>query len=376
MIQFNKPFVTGDEKKYLAEVFESQEFSGNGPFTQKCQNFLSDFLQGPEVLLTHSCTAALEMMALLLDFKEGDELIVPSYTYPTSASAFLRAGAKIIFCEIEPQTMCISVEDALSKVTKNTKGILAVHYGGIAADVPGLKSEVQGSRVSILEDAAQALGSQLNGQPLGTMGRLSGLSFHETKNIHCGLGGALIINEGDLDRAYKVWERGTNRREKLMNQVARYSWCEVGSSFYPTEFQAAFLWGQLQAINENSEKRKSIYEIYAHRLKKLADDGRIALPKISASNKINYHSFFIFADSDQQQDDLRNHLLKNDIQAYIGYVPLHLSPMGKKLGYKREDLPVTASFSDRLLRLPFHCFLSNEDVHFVCDKIEEFYSAI
>lgn len=369
---FHVPYVTGNEMAYLAEVVASRQFAGNGPFTKRIHRLLEDRYDIPHVLLTHSCTGALELAALLLGLGPGDEVIVPSYTFCSTASAFLRTGAKIVFCEIDPATMNLDIEDVTRRVTPATKVIAPVHYGGIGADMDGLMSLVSGSPITLVEDAAQGVEAAIGDQWLGTIGALGAVSFHETKNLHSGLGGALYINDSELfDKAEDIWERGTNRTKMFKGVVDKYGWVELGSSFYPSELQAAFLLSQLESIDQNSEERRLIYTTYDHFLRPLAGDATFALPVVEPDRSINFHSYFIIASSGDGADALREDLKSQDIHAYIGYVPLHSSPMGMRLGYVAEDLPVTEAYAHRVLRLPFHNDMTVADVEVVCHAIAE-----
>lgn len=373
-INFNEPYIAGKELEYIKQVFENEFFAGNGPFTEKVQNLLSDKFNVKHVLLTHSCTAALEMSAILLDLGPDDEVIMPSYTFPTTASSFLRTGSKIIFADIDPKTMMVDYLDIKKKITSNTKAIVPVHYGGIACDMENIIPLASENGIDVIEDAAQGLGSSVNGQWLGTLGTFGCISFHETKNIHAGLAGALFINDSKFfDRAIAVWERGTNRQEVLKGLADKYSWVELGSSFYPTELQAAFLLSQIESFDENILYRKKIYDRYSHNLVEMSQKGCFSLPLIRSGRALNYHSFYIIFNNEKDCDAIREKLKSVDIMAYIGYVPLHSSAMGHRLGYKEDDLPFTEAISKNILRLPLHNNMSLDDVNKVCTGIKEYY---
>ncbi len=368
-INFNEPYLSGKELKYIEQVFDNKQFGGNGPFTKKVENFLCERYSVNKVLLTDSCTSALEMSALLLGIGVGDEVILPSYTFSTTASAFLRTGCSLVFSEIDPKTMMMDPVDVERKITKNTKVIIPVHYGGISADISTLQEICDLNGVVLVEDAAQAFDSYLNGKPLGTFGDLGCFSFHETKNIHAGLSGALFINDSSLiEQAICIRERGTNREQVLKGLVDKYSWVELGSSFYPTEFQAAFLFAQLESLEENTHKRREIYDEYQRLFLPLVEQECFALPVCNKNNKINYHAFFLIFNTEAQCDYVRESLVKDKISAYIGYVPLHSSPVGKSLGYVPNDLPLTEEYAKRVLRLPLHNNMSIEDVQYVSEK--------
>jgi dTDP-4-amino-4,6-dideoxygalactose transaminase len=372
--RFNIPYVAGREMRYLAEVVESRQFAGNGPFTKRIHLLLEERYQLPHALLTHSCTGALELAALALDLRPGDEVIVPSYTFCSTAAAFLRTGATIVFCEVDPRAMNLDVDDALARVTDRTRAIVPVHYGGISAEMAPLLEAARLRGIAVVEDAAQGLEAKLGDRWLGTLGDMGTVSFHETKNLHSGLGGALFVNRTDLfDRAEDMWERGTNRTKMFRGLVDKYSWVELGSSFYPSELQAAFLLAQLESVDRNLRERRAIYERYQEWLAPRAEAGDFDLPDIPTDRTINYHSFFLIAHSVEDADTLRTFLVERDIHAYIGYVPLHSSPMGQRLGYSPQDLPITEEYAFRVLRLPFHNELTLSDVDIIGQAICDHY---
>ena len=350
---------------YLAEVMRTRQFAGNGPFTQKAQRLIETKFHIPKVLLTHSCTAALEMSALLLDVGPGDEVIMPSYTFCSTASAFARAGAKIVFCDIDPKTMMVDVDDMAARVTSRTKALVPIHYGGLSCDIERNAPAGEGQGVTLVEDAAQGFDAFWNDRPLGTFGRLGCISFHETKNLHAGLCGALYINDADLefhDRAVRIWERGTNRQAVLRGVVDKYTWTDLGSSFYPTELQAAFLLAQLEAMAQNKAERQALRQRYDAGLCALADAGAFNMPGIPQGLDTNYHACFVIFNSVADCERVRLRLKAENIAAYIGYVPLHTSPMGLRLGNRAGDLPKTEEYAPRVLRLPFHNDMTPDDV--------------
>jgi len=369
-IPFNVPYLAGRELEYLTQVIETKRFQGNGPFTVRVQRLLEARYGAPHVLLTTSCTAALELAALLLDLGPGDEVLMPSYTFCSTASAFLRTGARPVFCEIDPATMTISPSDASARVTSRTKAIVPVHYAGLAADMPAVRALADRSGLTVVEDAAQGLHARLGGQWLGTLSPLAAFSFHETKNLHCGLGGALVLNDPSyFDRAEDIWERGTDRGKQLKGLVDKYSWVELGSSFYPTELQAAFLLAQLECQDQNLAERGRITARYRAELAPLAATGAFQLPAVGPDREVNHHAFWLLFDRVADCDRVREHLAALRIMAYIGYVPLHSSRMGLKLGNRAEDLPVTESCAERILRLPFYNTMSDDDTGRVCQEI-------
>jgi len=368
VIPFNRPFISGREKEYLEAVFETGHFAGNGPFTKRCQTWLEDHLGATKVLLTHSCTGALELASLLADIGPDDEFIVPSFTFVTTASAFMRTGAKPVFCEVDPTTMLMNLDDVEKRITSRTKAIIPVDYAGFAPDMDRLSRLAEENDLIVIEDAAQGLGSSMQGTSLGTFTPMAALSFHETKNIHCGLGGCLVVNDVALsDRAEIIWERGTNRSAFFKGLVDKYSWVELGSSFYPSEFQAAFLLAQLEAMEENLIHRRMIWNGYADSLSGYEQKGDIQILRPPSGLNHNAHMFAIFLPTPQKADSVRQQLGDQGVQAVIHYVPLHESAMGAELGYAADDLPVTTHAASCLLRLPMHAELEMEDVSLIAD---------
>jgi dTDP-4-amino-4,6-dideoxygalactose transaminase len=373
-IRFNEPYLSGRELAYLKEVFESRSFAGNGPFTRRVQRFLEERYGVARVLLTHSCSAALEMAALLLDPAPGDQVLVPSFTFPTTASAFVRAGAEVVFCELDPSTMNLDVADAAARVTERTRAIVPIHYAGLPADMDAVLELARRHGLTVIEDAAQGLGTRFRGRWLGCIGDLGAISFHETKNIHSGLGGALFVNdESWFERAEAIWERGTNRARALKGLVDKYSWVELGSSFYPSELQAAFLLAQLESYDENLKRRQWIQDRYRAFLEPLAARGCLRLPRVLEGTEHNHHALFVILESIAECDALREHLSARSIQAYIGFVPLHSSRMGVRLGNDPDALPVTQELAQRVLRLPFHNDLDERDMQRIQREFERFF---
>lgn len=370
-VRFNEPFMAGREMEYLAEVCRGRHFGGNGPFTRRAQALLQDRFGVPHVLLTHSATAALEMAALLLDTGPGDEVILPSYTFVSTASAFLRTGATLVFCEVDAATMNIDPADVERRITDRTRVIVPIHYAGWGADMAAIDAIAAPRGITVVEDAAQGVDARLDGRWLGTLSPLAAISFHETKNLHCGLGGALFVNDpAYFERAEDIWERGTNRTKQFRGLVDKYSWVELGSSFYPSELQAAFLLAQLEAMDRNTSERRALCERYDAGLRPLAARGLLALPRTTPGHTHNHHAVFVLFPSDQASDHVRRTLLADDIHAFIGYVPLHSSRMGQRLGWKAEDLPVTEEMAGRVLRLPLHNQMTMDDVDRVVAAVE------
>ena len=372
-IRFNSPFITGNELGYIEDVFKQNQFYGNGKYTELCTNFIKNRLNAKNVLLTDSCTSALEISALLMrDTNIEQEIILPSYTFSSTASAYARAGFKLVFAEIDPLTMMLDLEDVKMRITDKTTAIVVVHYGGYCADIPAYRKLCDENELKLVEDAAQAFDCFLDNIAIGTFGDYGCFSFHETKNIHAGLSGALLIKDnGLIDRATHIWERGTNRQEVLKGLANKYSWVEIGGSFYPTELQAAFLFAQLEAIDLNISERKDIFEAYFAGLLSLKKCNKLHFSEFQLSYKSNYHAFFIKFKSEQECDSVREILVSNNIAAYIGYVPLHSSPVGLSMGYDVDSLPITELSSKCILRLPFHNNMSIDDVNRVCQLIGE-----
>ena len=373
-VKFNIPFLTGNEKDYVNEVFASQEFSGNGAFTKRVQRMLEDILGAERVLLTHSCTGALEMAALLAGFGPGDEVLVPSYTFVTSASSIMRTGATPVFCEVDENTMLLDLNDLERKINQNTKGIVAVDYAGFGNDYARINEICEMHNLVCIEDAAQGLGAKWNGKSLGTHTRFGTISFHQTKNIHSGLGGCLIINNrDDVEKAEMVWERGTNRSAFFKGLVDKYNWQVVGSSFYPSELQAAFLCAQLEQVDENLSRRLKLWNYYERLLKPLEERGILRILREPAGSEHNAHMFAIILSNSQEADRLRLHLNENQIQAVIHYVPLHESPVGKELGYTPESLPITSKTASSLIRLPLHLSMNEDDIEYIVKILQTLY---
>jgi dTDP-4-amino-4,6-dideoxygalactose transaminase len=370
-INFNEPFIAGKEREYIDRVFAKGGFGGNLEHSKKVQAWLSQYTGAPHVLLTHSCTGALEVAALVLDLEPGDEVIVPSYTFVATASAFARVGAKIVFCEIDPTTYNMDLDDVERRITPRTRAIVPVHYAGVGCDMERLQAIAARTGAVLVEDAAQGVGAWLGERHLGTIAPLGCWSFHETKNVHCGLGGAIAINDPALlQRAEIVWERGTNRQMMYRGLVDKYSWVGLGGSFYTSEILAAFLLAQLEALDDHLRDRMRLWNRYRERLEPLAERGSLQILQQTSQQRHNAHAVPIVLASADESERVRLAMKERDVQAVIHYVPLHSSPMGKKMGYRAEDLPITEEYAGRLLRLPMHNNLSLQDVDTVVDALE------
>lgn len=370
MIDFNRPHLTGHELNYIQEAAtENHKVSGNGLFTKRCQNYFENRYGFKKCLLTTSCTDALEMAAILCDIQPGDEVIVPSYTFVSSALAFVRAGAKIVFADSMARNPNIDAEKIEELITTKTKAIVPVHYAGVACDMDRIMEIADRHGLFVVEDAAQAIDSYYKGRPLGSIGHFAAFSFHETKNIISGEGGLLVINdERFVRRAEIIWEKGTNRAEFFRGEVNKYGWCDMGSSFLPSEVIAAFLWAQLEQMDKIQEKRKTLWNHYYELLKPLADAGRFQLPEIPEYATNNAHMFYLVCNSLKERTALIECLKMNDIQAVFHYLCLHSSPFYLDKHDGRE-LVNSDLYADCLVRLPMYYDLTLQVVESICKVI-------
>lgn len=376
MIDFNRPHLTGKETHYIYQAVADGKLSGNGVFTKKCQKFFEERYGFKKCLLTTSCTDALEMAAILCDIQPGDEVIVPSYTFVSSALAFVRAGAKIVFADSMAENPNINAEKIESLITPRTKAIVPVHYAGVACDMDRIMEIAEKHNLIVVEDAAQAIDSYYKGRPLGSIGHLSAFSFHETKNIIAGEGGMLCINdERFIRRAEIIWEKGTNRAEFFRGEVNKYGWVDTGSSFLPSEVVAAFLWAQLEHIDDIQSRRKHLWELYYKSLSPLTSNlsPKLALPVLPDYATNNAHMFYLVCKTLEQRTALIKHLKDNGIQAVFHYLSLHSSPyyMDKHDG---RELPECDRYADCLVRLPMFYDLKDEQVIDICNTINAFFA--
>jgi dTDP-4-amino-4,6-dideoxygalactose transaminase len=379
-ILFNRPEVVGLEFDYMREATERRHISGDGYFTRLCHAWLEKELGVHKALLTTSCTAALEMIGILLNIRPGDEVILPSFTFVSVANAFVLRGAKPVFADIRPNTLNIDDDTIEGHITKRTKAIVAVHYAGVACEMDRLLAIGNKHGIPVIEDNAHGLFGNYHGRPLGSFGRFATQSFHETKNFTCGEGGALIINDPKYaDRAEILWEKGTNRRKFFAGLAEKYTWVDVGSSFLPSELLAAFLFAQLSFRDRIQALRKAVWEYYFSELTARAARFKIDLPHVPAGCDNAYHLFFIILPAQEIRDKLIDWLRSAQIESAFHYLPLHLSPMGQSFGYKEGDCPMTERVSGRLLRLPFYNSLSRIDqdriISAICDFCETSHSA-
>lgn len=366
MIHFNQPHLTGKETFYITEaVYKNGKLSGNGDFTKRCQAFFEQKYGFRKCLLTTSCTDALEMAAILCDLKPGDEVIVPSYTFVSTALAFVRVGAKIVFADSMSSNPNIDADLVESLITPRTKVIVPVHYAGVACDMDHIMEIAGKHQLIVVEDAAQAIDSYYKGRPLGTIGHLSAFSFHETKNVISGEGGMLGINdERFVRRAEIIWEKGTNRAEFFRGEVNKYGWVDVGSSFLPSEMMAAFLWAQLESLDEIQEKRKHLWNAYYELLNPVAKANGLAMPEIPAYATNNAHMFYLVCSSLEQRTELIKRLKDHEIMAVFHYLSLHKSPFYQEK-HDGRNLPQSDRYTDCLVRLPMYFDLGDDTIHYI-----------
>ncbi len=375
-IPFNKPFIIGRELEYITQAVQSGHLSGDGMFTKKCRAWMEQKFGANKVLLTHSCTAALEMSAILADSQPGDEVIMPSYTFVSTANAFVLRGAVPVWCDIRPDTLNMDETKIEALITPRTKVIVPVHYAGVGCEMDVIMKIAKRNNLLVIEDAAQAVNATYKGRYLGTIGHFGCYSFHETKNFISGEGGALVINDTRfVERAEIIREKGTNRARFFRGQVDKYTWVDCGSSFLPSELVAAFLYAQLEEADKINEKRLAIWNAYYEGLKPLEDAGTLRLPVIPPHCGHNAHMFYIIVQSLSLRTRLLAHLRSANIHAVFHYVPLHTSPMGQQYGSKAGDLPVTEDLSDRLIRLPCYYELNQQDQDSIMAEIKDFFLA-
>lgn len=361
-IRFNHPSIEGRELEYIARAVDHGHTSSSGPFSHQVSALLREAHGAADVLLTTSCTDALEMSALLLDRRDGDTVIVPSFTFVSTALAFAREGFGIVFADVEETTLGIDPEHVAALIDETTRAVLVVHYGGIAADVDAIGALVQG-RADLIEDNAHGLFATHRGKPLGSFGRFATLSFHETKNFVCGEGGALIVtDERDVARAHVLHDKGTNRRAFLLGEVDKYSWQDTGSSFGLSDINAAYLLGQLEAREQITRKRQRIFDAYLERLTGPAIMHGLSLPSVAAGSVPGYHLFHVLLPDAGTRDRVLTGLRERGVLATFHYVPLHSSPGGRRFAARTTECPVTERVSRRLIRLPFHNRMTLDDV--------------
>ncbi len=365
-IPFNKPFLTGRELDYIRQAHENMILSGDGPFTKRCQAWLERTIGSRKALLTHSCTGALEMAAILAGIGPGDEIVMPSFTFVSTANAFVLRGGVPVFVDVREDTLNIDASKIEAAVTARTKAIVVVHYAGIACEMDAIRELAQRRGLMLIEDAAQALGSAYGGRPLGSFGELATISFHETKNLISGEGGALLLNSDQLvERAEIVREKGTNRSKFFRGDVDKYTWVDIGSSFLPSDILAAFLWAQLEAAETIAAARKALWERYHGGFAEAERAGLARRPLVPREASPNAHSYFLILPDAARRRRFIETLRRDDIHAVFHYVPLHSSPAGVKYGRACGSMAVTEAMSERLVRLPLWIGLESLQDHVI-----------
>lgn len=375
IIPFNKPPYTGKEEKYVLEAIRGDKISGDGPYGKRCQEWFQNKLGASKTLLTPSCTAALEMAAMLIDIKPGDEIIMPSYTFVSTANAFVLRGAKIVFVDIRPDTMNIDETKIEAAITDRTKAIVPVHYAGVSCEMDAIMDIAGRYSLYVIEDAAQGVMSSYKGRPLGTIGHLGAFSFHETKNYTSGgEGGLLIINDARfIERAEVIREKGTNRSQFFRGQVDKYTWVDIGSSYLPSEIQAAYLWAQLEEADEINDTRLRAWTSYYDSFKELVKKGLIELPIIPDYCAHNAHMFYIKVTNLKVRTELLEFLKKKNIFGAFHYIPLHSTPVGQGWGRFSEGEVHTTFESERLLRLPIFYGIKGGEVSLIVKEVSNFF---
>lgn len=374
MIPFNKPFIIGSELSYIEQAVESGKISADGDFSRKCEAWLVGNHGGSKALLTHSCTAALEMAALLCEIEPGQEVIMPSYTFVSTANAFLLRGAKIRFIDIRPDTLNMDESLLDAACTPNTRVVVPVHYAGVGCEMDAIAQVTNKHDLYVIEDAAQAISSTYNGRPLGGLGDFGCFSFHETKNMISGEGGALLVrSDEDVRRAEILREKGTDRAQFFRGEIDKYTWRDIGSSYGPSELIAAFLMAQLEKADEINATRLATHARYTELLKPLEQAGHVRLPIVPEHCGHNAHMFYILVKDEAYRGRLISYLREQGIWAVFHYVPLHTSPMGQSMGYGQGDFPVTEEISQQILRLPCYYGLTREQQDKISSALYEFF---
>jgi dTDP-4-amino-4,6-dideoxygalactose transaminase len=372
-VDFNRPVMVGKENEYMAQAIADAKISGDGAFTRKASALLEQQLGVPKVLLTTSCTHALEMFAILLEVEPGDEVIIPSFTFVSTVNAFVLRGAIPVFVDIRPDTLNLDEKKLEAKITPRTKAIVPVHYAGVGCEMDAILEVARSRNIAVVEDNALGLFGRYKGRYLGTFGVMAAQSFHETKNFSCGEGGALLINDPALiERAEIIREKGTNRSRFFRGQVDKYTWVDIGSSYLPSDILAAFLYGQLEQREKIQNQRQKIWTYYFENLKEWARAHEVNLPYVPSYCDQAYHMFYMLLPTLGLRQGLITHLRQRGIESVFHYLPLHLSDMGKHFGGKTGDCPVTERVSDQLVRLPFHNVLTTEEQECVVGAILEY----
>jgi dTDP-4-amino-4,6-dideoxygalactose transaminase len=373
-IPYNKPSIVGKELEYIKQAVDSGKISGDGFFSKKCAGFIEKRYGIKKALLTTSCSTALDIASILIDIKDGDEVILPSYTFVSTANSFYMRGAKLKFVDIREDTLNIDENKIEEAITPETRAIAVVHYAGVSSGMNRILEIARENNIYVIEDAAQGIESKYKGSYLGAMGDIGCYSFHETKNIICGEGGAILINnEKFLERAEIIREKGTDRSKFFRGEVDKYTWVDVGSSYLPSEILSAFLYAQLENIELIINSRKSLWKYYYDNLRELEEDGFIKRPVIPENYEHNGHLFYVIVKNGKIRDNLLQYFKSRGILAIFHYLPLHLSPMGRKMGYREGQLPVTEKISSRLVRLPLFYGLTSSEQDTVLGTLEDFF---
>ena len=371
-IPFNKPAYLPEESLYIQQVLKQGHLAGDGAFTKKCNTLLENLFGVPKVLVTTSCTHALELSAILLDIKPGDEVIIPSFTFVSTVNAFVLRGAKPVFIDIRPDTLNMDETQLERLITSKTKAIVPVHYAGVGCEMDSILDTARSHNIKVVEDNAHGLAGKYKGKKLGTFGCMATQSFHETKNISCGEGGALLINDAAFsDRAEIIREKGTNRSRFFRGQVDKYTWVDVGSSYLPSEILAAVLCAQLESVDKIQKRRGEIWNRYNEELNAWAEENGVRLPQIPAYCEQPYHMFYMLMPSLEKRTQFISTLKEKGILSVFHYLPLNTSEMGLKLGAKPGDCPVTEDISDRLVRLPLFYNMTDEEQTKVVEEIKK-----
>ncbi len=373
-IPFHIPYISGKESDYLREAIDHRFLSGDGRFSTRVTQWWNDRLRGSRFFLTPSCTHALEMAALLSDIRPGDEVILPSFTFVSTANAFVLRGAKLVFADICPGTMNLDPEAVASAVTSQTKAIAVMHYAGVACDMEAIMDIATTHGLSVVEDAAHGPGAGYKGQPLGSIGHFGAYSFHDTKNIHCGEGGGLIVREAiSSERAAILRDKGTNRKQFLQGAIDRYTWVDIGSSYAPGELEAAFLYAQVLKLEEVNQRRRMLWAHYRVCLSSLEQSEQLILPHVPEGCDHNAHLFYVKCRSRQERSELIIYLRERGVESAFHYIPLHSAPAGLRYGHFHGTDRYTTSESEKLLRLPLYYDLTAAQVEYIAEKINAFY---
>jgi dTDP-4-amino-4,6-dideoxygalactose transaminase len=372
-IPFNKPLIIGTELEYVSEAIRSGRISGDGPFTLRCARLMEQRFGIRRVLMTPSCTAALELAAMLCGLEPGDEVIMPSFTFVSTANAFVRVGARPVFVDIRPDTLNMDESLVEGAITARTRAVVPVHYAGVGCEMDDILRTARRHGLLVVEDAAQGVNAFYKGRALGSIGDLGTYSFHDTKNVVCGEGGALCCNDlGVVERAEIIRDKGTDRAKFFRGEVDKYSWVDVGSSYIPSEIACAFLYGQLEAMDEIRRRRLAVDRFYRDRFRPLEEEGLLRMPYIPPECECHHRTFYLILPSGTTRDALMDHLKRNGVSAVFHFVPLHTSLMGRRFGYAEGDLPLTEDLSERLLRLPSFAGITEAEQARVADLVEAF----